>query len=342
MLASDRSVTDPMAETSAINRRAPLRLPTILLLLVLVVLAVAFGAAPWIAELYLLDGSQGFPLDDSWIHLAFARNLATGGGLSINPGELVAGTTGPLWTALVSLGVLLPLDDLVWMKLLGLAHFLGGVALVLALARRLGLGGGLSAFAAVLTLGTGWLAWSALSGMEISLFVFLSLAGILLHLRERDDPARPPLSLAVFGLAALARPEGLGLVVAASVDRALRCRRLREERWPSSARSPFPAAARGGSRPGGSGRRAGRRFFVWIGGSPLPTTLAARTGGPGSTCRRPTTFRSPPASCCGASPGSLCSLPPGRSSWSDGSARPGTGGCCLPSGSSLSRWPTRV
>ena len=80
-----------MLETSTHNRRAPLRLPTALLLLVL---AVAFGAAPWVAEAYLLDGSQGFPLDDSWIHLAFARDLATGGGLSINPGELVAGTTG--------------------------------------------------------------------------------------------------------------------------------------------------------------------------------------------------------------------------------------------------------
>ena len=28
----------------------------------------------------------GFPLDDSWIHQVFARNLATGHGFSFNPG----------------------------------------------------------------------------------------------------------------------------------------------------------------------------------------------------------------------------------------------------------------
>ena len=44
----------------------------------------------------------GFPLDDSWIHLVFARNLATGHGLSFNPGDLVIGSTAPLWTALLS------------------------------------------------------------------------------------------------------------------------------------------------------------------------------------------------------------------------------------------------
>ena len=41
-------------------------------------------------ELFFLDGNLGFPLDDSWIHLQFARNLANGEGLTYNPGELVA------------------------------------------------------------------------------------------------------------------------------------------------------------------------------------------------------------------------------------------------------------
>ena len=58
------------------------------------------------AELYLLDGRLGLPLDDGWIHLQFARNLAAGEGLAYNPGELVAGSTAPLWTALLSIGFL--------------------------------------------------------------------------------------------------------------------------------------------------------------------------------------------------------------------------------------------
>jgi hypothetical protein len=34
----------------------------------------------------------GFPLDDSWIHLTFARNLARGWGFAYNQGEPVAGS----------------------------------------------------------------------------------------------------------------------------------------------------------------------------------------------------------------------------------------------------------
>ena len=40
----------------------------------------------------------GFPLDDSWIHLTFAHNLARGWGFAYNQGEPVAGSTAPLWT----------------------------------------------------------------------------------------------------------------------------------------------------------------------------------------------------------------------------------------------------
>src|SRR5687768_397605 len=71
------------------------------------------------AELYLLDGRLGLPLDDSFIHLQFARNLAAGDGLAYNPGERVTGSTAPLWTALLSLGFLLPGEPLAWAKVTG-------------------------------------------------------------------------------------------------------------------------------------------------------------------------------------------------------------------------------
>ena len=47
----------------------------------------------------------GFPLDDAWIHCTIARNLAEGHGWSYNPGVPVQNSSGPLWTALVALGV---------------------------------------------------------------------------------------------------------------------------------------------------------------------------------------------------------------------------------------------
>jgi len=161
-----------------------------------------WGARPWLLlggavaclgylaiELWQLDGRLGWPLDDSWIHLQFARNLAAGRGLSYNPGELVTGSTAPLWTALLALLAWLPGNPFAWAQLAGGALYLGGIDATWRLARELGLSRGLAALAGGLTLGTGWLVWAALSGMEIPLFVLLSTWGMILHLRERAADA---------------------------------------------------------------------------------------------------------------------------------------------------------
>src|SRR5436305_12026171 len=153
---------------NARSERTPPRVPLRLLLLLAGVVACLRYL---FAEISRLKGGLGFPLDDSWIHLQFARNLAHGRGLSLNPGELVTGSTAPLWTALVALLFLLPGSAIVWTKLLGIALHVAGVDAVWRLARELGLRRGLAALAAGLTLGTSWLAWSALSGMEVPLFI---------------------------------------------------------------------------------------------------------------------------------------------------------------------------
>jgi len=172
-------------------------------------------------EVYLLDGQMAFPLDDSWIHLQFARNLAAGEGLVFNPGKLVAGSTAPLWTALVSLIYFLPGNPVFWVKLLGVLLFLVGGWVTFRLGLELALPRSLSMLASMLTVSTSWLVWSALSGLEIPLFVVLSLVAIELHLEERRDGARPPLSLLVMAIGALARPEALLLMVLALMDRLL-------------------------------------------------------------------------------------------------------------------------
>jgi hypothetical protein len=240
--------------------------------------AVAACLAYLAAELFVVGG-LGLPLDDSWIHLQFARNLAAGNGLSYNPGELVTGSTAPLWTALLALLFPLPGNVLAWTKLLGIAFHAAGVGVVWSLARELGLGRGLAGLAAALTLTSSWLVWSALSGMEIPLFVFLSLSGILLHLRERRAPEgrRPPLSLAVLALAVLARPEGLLLLLLAFVDRLLLFERAGEQ-------GPL-----GLGMPSWRSILTGLGFTVlalagpllvyrWAGGSFLPTTFDAKGG----------------------------------------------------------------
>jgi len=224
-------------------------------------------------EIWRLGGGLGWPLDDSWIHLQFARNLAAGRGLTYNGGELVTGSTAPLWTALLALLAYLPGSPLAWAQLAGALLYVASIDATWRLARELGLAPGLAALAGGLTLGTGWMVWSALSGMEIPLFVLLSAWGMVLHLRERaaDLRAAPgggagaggaagaagtgaagaatatlPISSAVLALAALARPEGLLLLALAFVDRCLRFDRGR----PSGATAPGgPSAGKAGEAP---------------------------------------------------------------------------------------------
>ena len=47
----------------------------------------ALDIALFLAAEHRIAGPPGLPLDDGWIHLRLAQNLATGGGLAINPGE---------------------------------------------------------------------------------------------------------------------------------------------------------------------------------------------------------------------------------------------------------------
>jgi hypothetical protein len=235
------------------------------------------------AEISRLKGGLGFPLDDSWIHLQFARNLAHGAGLSYNPGELVTGSTAPLWTALLALLFLLPGSVVVWTKILGVALYLAGIDATWRLSRELGLPRELAALASGLTLATSWLVWSALSGMEIPLFVLLSLWGMILHVRERADPGRPPLSLAVLAVAVLARPEGLLLLLLAFLDRLLVFTAdpgppggpVERTRW----RRPSFQILLAGAGLAACALAGSFLFYGWAGGSVLPTTYAAKGGG---------------------------------------------------------------
>jgi hypothetical protein len=73
-----------------------------------VILAVAgLVVLGFVAAELRIAGEIGLPLDDSWIHLRFADNLAAGHGFAINPGAPVAGSTAPLWTLCLALAIAL-------------------------------------------------------------------------------------------------------------------------------------------------------------------------------------------------------------------------------------------
>lgn len=216
------------------------------------------------AELYLFE-RPAFPLDDSWIHLQFADRLASGDGLTYNAGERVNGSTSPLWTALLSLGFLLPGGiPLLWPKILGIFLLMTSVRAIGKLAGMLGLSPWSQCLAQILLATTPWWLWSSLSGMEILLFGTLALYGLVDHQRELDEPGRPPWSLFWLSIACLARPEGLLILAAALFERLIERPIPRKSLFKGASVSAIiliPITA----------------YYTAVAGSPLPSTFQAKT-----------------------------------------------------------------
>jgi hypothetical protein len=182
-------------------------------------------------------GTFGFPLDDSWIHAQFARNLALGEGFSYNPGVPVSGSTAPLWTLVASVGYLITGDPVLSGKVIGVLLLALIVPLTYALIRTLSGNAREALFGAIMVGTLPRLLWASLSGMEVTLAVSLSLAGVLMHvLHSSRGGGRQYLSTLLFGLATLARPECSVLFAASMIDRALtatliRWRELAAKDW---------------------------------------------------------------------------------------------------------------
>ena len=109
----------------------------------------------------------GFPLDDAWIHQTFARNFAEHGEWAFIVGQPSGGSTAPLWSAMLSIGV--------WSNLAPFPiTYIFGVSLLFALALL-----GIHAWRALLPAKENWafavglilifewhLVWAALSGWK--------------------------------------------------------------------------------------------------------------------------------------------------------------------------------
>lgn len=158
----------------------------------------------------LLTYRLGFPLDDAWIHQTYARNLAQRGEWAFLPGRPSAGSTSPLWSALLALGYLLHLAPLGWTWLLGFL-ILWGIGIVgMQIYRAIGLGGGYWPIWAGIFLLSEWhLVWAVVSGMETALFIFVLLMVIRRLIRGDVDWLETGL---LVGLSVWIRPDGLTLI----------------------------------------------------------------------------------------------------------------------------------
>ncbi|HSL43839.1 MAG TPA: hypothetical protein VK897_10430 [Anaerolineales bacterium] len=166
------------------------------------------------AVLYLgnTDGF-GFPLDDAWIHQTYARNLGLHGLMAFSPGVPSTGNTSFGWTLLLAAGYFLKIPFLFWAYLWGCLFSIATALTAAYLSYSYFENFKASVIVAIVCVLEWHLAWSAVSGMEISLFTFLSLLFLLLVHRNSS----PYLIGLVAGLAFLVRPEASILIVLYSV-----------------------------------------------------------------------------------------------------------------------------
>ncbi|WKZ37942.1 MAG: hypothetical protein QY332_08365 [Anaerolineales bacterium] len=167
-----------------------------------------------IASVYLLASrftyAIGFPLDDSWIHQTYARNLAMNGEWAFRSGIPSAGSTAPLWSTLLAVGFFMNLSPYIWTYFLGIITLFALAVLCEDAVRRL-----VATYRPRLPwigifIAFEWhLAWAAMSGMETLLHGLL-LTTVLVSLMT-NSPRYLTLGL-LTGLSAWVRPDGLTLL----------------------------------------------------------------------------------------------------------------------------------
>jgi hypothetical protein len=195
------------ARPSALARVAPYLAPLLCSLVIF-----AWGIRAVLAS----AGEPALPLDDSFIHLQYARRLAEGHWYSYAPGDgYTPGATSALWPLLIAPLFLLGLDDLqviwgVWLlgAVVHAAIAVETARLVTPLTSR---GAGVAAGAMCLTFGA--FAWFGLSGMETLLLAWALMRGA--RVASAVCEANPAATAAQWRglwitawIAALARPEG--------------------------------------------------------------------------------------------------------------------------------------
>ncbi len=175
-------------------------------------LALAQGAM-FVGAQRSLSETLSFPLDDSFIHLQYGKQIARGYYFQYQDGApATGGATSFLYPHLLALGWLIGFQH-DW--LIGWALLIAwtGVSYVLYLLVRCGerLGSSLAGWSTMLLVfASGHLGWAFWGGMEIALFTALFLWLMYELLRETVGPMRLGLAM---GLLSLTRPEGVFIVV---------------------------------------------------------------------------------------------------------------------------------
>lgn len=133
----------------------------------------------------------GYPLDDAWIHLTYAKNIVNFGEWMFLPGIVSGGSTSPLWTLLLTPAFIFHLQPIFWTTLLGLLCLSSLGYLTKIFLEQQGVKTHAAGFALFVLLEWHFV-WAALSGMETLLQTVgnLSAAVVLFAIYQRKNNPR--------------------------------------------------------------------------------------------------------------------------------------------------------
>ena len=171
---------------------------------------------------FLWPNPVEFPMDDTYIHFVYAKNLSEQRLLMFNePGEIGVGTSSLLWVLLLAGGIRIGIPIFLLAKILGITSLMIlGMGIYLLLRP---ICSSLPALAASLfVVLSGHLLWFALSGMETILFLALGIFALLSYRDQRWGWLG-----VLLGLLTLTRLEGILLGVAIGIVDIWRYRKIR-------------------------------------------------------------------------------------------------------------------
>jgi tetratricopeptide (TPR) repeat protein len=204
-------------QKEVINLELPFEPNKNIKLLISIAIAIISFALSFYYLIFAMDKNFGFgfPLDDPWIHLTFARNLVDYHSFSYFKNEMTtAGSTSPIYTLVLAVGFFIIKNEMILSYILGITFL---VFSAIAFYRLSSFEFAKENYYALIFTGIflidKWLNFISLSGMETTLFIFILLATAYFY-RKRDV-----VPFAVFlGLIMWGRPDGVTFIGAIAVD----------------------------------------------------------------------------------------------------------------------------
>jgi TPR repeat protein len=186
----------------------------------IIIYAGIFLAAVILPILYItyslgINGNYGFPLDDPWIHLTFAKNLAEYQSFSYFKDQMAtAGSTSPIYTILAAIGFIITQNEMVLSYVIGIIFFvLAGIAFYRLSSLEFGKENLFAIICTAVFVLDKWMNFISVSGMETTMYIFFLVACAYFYKKRSAVPFAIFLGLILWG-----RPDGVAFIGALAVD----------------------------------------------------------------------------------------------------------------------------